>query len=147
LSLFILICISIIPFKQSGVFVLLLLLFYLATQRSIKPWLTTFIAAILLLSPVLIKNYIITGYPLYPVSWSPVQPDWQVPSTMTDYLRNYIFLSNRYYNANNLDFSQLRELMNKEWIGNWFKGLLLQQKIILPRMQQMHLTKISFLPK
>jgi hypothetical protein len=129
--LFIFICISVIPFKLSGIFILLLLLFYLATQRSIKPWLVSFVATILLVTPLLIKNYIITGYPLYPVSWSPLHPDWQVPATMTDYLRNYIFLSNRFYNANNVDFSQLPELMNKEWIGIWFKGLLLQQKTIL----------------
>jgi hypothetical protein len=129
--LFLLICISIIPFKLSGIFVLLLLLFYLVTQKNRNPWLTTFVTAILLLTPLLIKNYIITGYPLYPVSWSPSNPDWQVPASMTDYLRNYIFLSNRFYNANNINFSQLPELMNKEWVGAWFKGLLLQQRIIL----------------
>jgi hypothetical protein len=128
---FIFICISVIPFKFSGLFVVLLLLFYLVTQRSIKPWLVTFVTTLLLLIPLFIKNYIVTGYPLYPVSWSPAHPDWQVPASMTDYLRNYIFLSNRYYNVNNLDFSRLPEMMNKAWVGNWLKGLLLQQKIIL----------------
>ncbi len=128
---FVAICLSIIPFKLSGVFLLLLLIFYLFTFNKLKYWLITVLAGIVILTPFLLKNYIITGYPFFPVSVSFYSPDWQLPKEMADYYRQYIHLTNRYYNSNNLDFKHLPELMNKSWTSQWFNGILLQQKIII----------------
>jgi hypothetical protein len=127
---FIVLCLSIIPFKLSGLFILLLIFFYLSAYK-IKKWIVTGIIAIAILLPLLIKNFIITGYPLYPVAWSPAHPDWQVPAEMTNYLRYYIHVSNRFYNSNSVDFTHLPEMMDKNWINEWIKGILVRQKIIL----------------
>lgn len=128
---FVVTCISVIPFKLSGVFLMLPLFFYLFFFRKIKYWLLTIIAGILILTPFLIKNYIVTGYPLFPVSLSFSSPDWQLPKEMADYWRQYIHLTNRYYNSLELDFTHLPELMNKSWIKYWFNGILIQQKLIV----------------
>ncbi len=129
--LFIILCIAVIPFKLSGIFILLPLFFYLYKYPNIKYWLVSFMTALIILTPLLIKNYIITGYPLYPLSWSITSPDWQVPEAMTDYLRKYIYVLNRFYNNNELDHTKIPELMNKPWIASWFNGILLQHKIII----------------
>ena len=128
--LFVILCISIIPFKLSGVFILLPLLFYLSIYKKPEFWLQSFITGIIILTPLLIKNYIVTGYPLYPVAWSFSTPDWQVPEAMTNYLRKYIHVSNRFYNNYGLDFTKVSELINKSWINSWLSGILLQHKII-----------------
>lgn len=134
-------CLSIIPFKLSGIFILLILLFYLSGFKKIKYWLLTIVAGLFILLPFLIKNYITTGYPLYPISWSPSSPDWQVPHGMTDYLRMYIHIAGRFYNTTTVDFTRLPELMDQSWFSSWFHGLLLRQKFILA----LALTSISIL--
>jgi hypothetical protein len=125
------ICISVIPFKLSGVFLLLPLLYHLIISNKIKYWTYTVIAGVLILTPFLIKNYFISGYLFFPVSFSIASPDWQLPKEMADYYRQYIHLTNRYYNSINLDFKHLPELINKPWINDWFHGILIQQKLII----------------
>lgn len=122
--------ISVTSFKFSGSFILFLLFFYLLNFRF-RFWLLSFLTAIMILSPILIKNYITTGYPLYPLSFSINHPDWQLPSSMTDYLRQYITISNRFYNSSSVDFTRIPELMNHPWIITWINGLLIQQKVII----------------
>ena len=128
---FVILGIAIIPFKLSGSLVLLLLIYYLFNYKSFKYWLWASVAGIVILTPLLLKNYIITGYPLYPLSWSFFSPDWQVPKEMTDYLKNYIHVANRFYNDYGLDIKKIPELINKPWINKWFNGILVQQKIII----------------
>ena len=128
---FVILGIAIIPFKLSGSLVLLLLIYYLFNYKSFKYWLWASVAGIAILTPLLLKNYIITGYPLYPLSWSFFSPDWQVPKEMTDYLKNYIHVTNRFYNDYGLDIKKIPELINKPWINKWFNGILVQQKIII----------------
>ena len=128
--IFAIVCLSLIPLKLSGVFAILLLLYYLLSFKKAKYWIYCFIAGILITIPFLIKNYIITGYPLFPVSLSFSSPDWQVPVAMTDYLRQYIHVTNRFYNIP-IDYKQIPELMHKSWISLWFSGILIQQKLII----------------
>ena len=127
---FIILCLSIIPFKLSGIFVLLLLLYFLIYNNQLNYWLQTVVVVFIILTPLLIKNYITTGYLLYPLTWSIFPPDWQVPAGMTDYLRNYIFTTNRFYNYYEIDYTRIPELLNKPWISSWFNGILIQHKII-----------------
>jgi hypothetical protein len=129
--IFIVLCISVIPFKLSGIFLVLLLLFYLSSFLKIKYWIACLAAGIIIVSPLLIKNYITTGYPVYPVPVSFNDPDWKLPLEMTDYLRQYIHVSNRFYNSNSIDFKKVPELMQQSWIHVWATGLLFQQKIII----------------
>lgn len=127
----VIVSVSVIPFKLSGIFLLLPLLFYLIISKRIKYWLYTMLAGILILIPFLIKNYLVSGYPFFPVSFSIASPDWQLPKEMADYYRQYIHLTNRYYNSIGLDYKHLPELMDKSWIKYWFHGLLIQQKLII----------------
>lgn len=128
--LFVIVCISLIPLKLSGVFAILLLLYYLLSFKKIKYWIYCFFIGLIITIPFLIKNYIVTGYPLFPVSLSFSSPDWQLPVTMTDYLRQYIHVTNHFYNIP-IDYKQIPELMHKSWISLWFSGILIQQKIII----------------
>ncbi|MEO5947106.1 MAG: hypothetical protein ABIP79_09860 [Chitinophagaceae bacterium] len=128
--IFIIVCISLIPLKLSGAFAILLLLYYLFSFKKIKYWIYCFITGLIITIPFLIKNYITTGYPLFPVSLSFSSPDWQVPVAMTDYLRQYIHVTNRFYNIS-IGFNHIPELMHKNWISLWFSGILIQQKLIV----------------
>jgi len=128
---FIVICLSIIPFKLSGATIIVLLAFYLFLINKIKYWLFSLLAGLLIVLPYLIKNFIITGYPLYPSTISFTNPDWQLSKAMTNYLRQYIQTSNRFYNVNGFDFKHIPELMEKPWIKIWWNGILIQQKFIV----------------
>jgi len=129
--IFCIICLSIIPFKFSGAFTVLFILFHLGFTGKLRHWIYCGVASFLILLPLLIKNYIISGYPLFPLSYTVNHPDWQLPNEMTEYYRGYIQVSNRFYNSYQLNFSQVPELMQMKWMGEWMKGLLFQQKIIL----------------
>src|SRR5436189_1403296 len=129
--IFIVLCISVIPFNLSGIFLVLLLLFYLSGFLKIKYWIYCLTAGIIIITPLLIKNYIVTGYPVYPMPISFNNPDWKLPLKMTDYLRQYIYVSNRFYNSKSIDFTKVPELMQQSWIHLWATGLLFQQKIII----------------
>ena len=128
---FIVICLSIITFKLSGASIVVLLVFYLFIFNKIRYWNFALLAGLLIILPFLLKNFIITGYPLYPGTISFGNPDWQVPKAMTNYLRQYIQTVNRFYNSKNFDFTHVPELMNKNWIKAWWNGILIQQKFIV----------------
>jgi hypothetical protein len=128
--LFIVLCIAIIPFKLSGIFILLPALSHLLKFNSRLNWLKAIIAGCLIITPVLIKNYILSGYPLYPLPYSFTAPDWQVPEDMTANLQDHIISANRFYNKTT-GFIRDFEATSFNWIPHWFKGILLQHKIIL----------------
>lgn len=123
-------CISLITFKLSGGLVLILLVYYLFSFKKLSYWIITFITGIVITSPFLIKNYIITGYLLFPIPISVFAPEWQLPLAMTDYLRQFIHVTNRYYN-HSIDYTHIPELLHGKWIFAWFSGILLQHKIII----------------
>jgi len=125
------ICLSITPFKFSGIFSLLLIVFHLALNGKLKDWFWVSCMGVLIIIPFLIKNYINTGYPFFPVSYSFASPDWQMPKEMADYFRKYLYLTNRFYNSITLDFSRLPEVMQEPWMSAWVNGLRLQQKILI----------------
>ena len=128
---FIILCCSIIPFKLSGIFIVFLVIFYLLYFNKIRNWIITIMTGALFIVPLLIKNYIITGYPFFPISLSILSPDWQLPATMTDYLRQYIHVTNRFYNRYDLNYSTIPEHFNEPWLGAWLRGLVINQKFIL----------------
>ena len=121
-AVFLFITISIISFKFSGVFILLPVAYYLFQHRSAGRLLLFGLLSLLILTPVLIKNYIITGYPLFPLSISLGSPDWQVPRPMVDLLHNYIILANRFLSQN---FTNSYAFRNEHtfWLPFWFRGL------------------------
>jgi hypothetical protein len=126
--IFLLFAFTIISFKFSGIFIVLLVSYYLL--QNIKPVYFSYslIIGLLILFPVFIKNYIITGYPLYPLPLNIDKPDWQLPVQLTEGIYRYILNSNRFYNA---PFTA--EPMGNSpfyWGPIWFSGILIQHKII-----------------
>jgi hypothetical protein len=119
---FLFIALSIIAFKFSGVFILLPVAYHLFQHRSASRLLLFGLFSLLILTPVLIKNHIITGYALFPLSISVSSPDWQVPKAMVDLLHNYITLSNRFLSQ---DFTNSYAFRKEHafWLPFWFRGL------------------------
>lgn len=128
--LFVFIAFSALGFKLSGVFVLILLAYHLFRNRILSYWLFTSTLFLLTLVPVLIKNYIITGYPLYPLPWLAGNPDWKLPREMTSLLHNYIILSNRFYNRDFINSFAFRQ-QHTAWFAEWFSNILPQHKLII----------------
>lgn len=127
---FIILSISILAFKLSGIFILILSLFYLFRFRKINLWVKTLAAACVIIIPVLIKNYILTGYILFPSTFNFASPEWQVPEIVTNQFGEYIMNANKFYNTK-LRFIDSYEKTTFNWIPFWIKGILWQHKLIL----------------
>lgn len=128
--LLIIISLSIIPFKLSGIFVLIPVLYYLTQYRSLNKWGISILVGILIITPLIIKNYITTGYPLFPSTFSFDHPDWMLPNTMAVRFQEYILNVNKFYNQNiGFIFSYEKTIFN--WIPFWWKGILVQHKILI----------------
>jgi hypothetical protein len=124
----ILFLLTIVSFKFSGIFALFLGAFYLLQKRKTRHLYGSAAMAVLILLPVFIKNYIITGYPFFPYPLSVHRPDWQLPVQLTEGLYRYILNSNRFYNST---FSA--DPMGSSpfyWAPFWFKGILIQHKVL-----------------
>ncbi|HEX7847783.1 MAG TPA: hypothetical protein VF476_18415 [Chitinophagaceae bacterium] len=121
---------SIIPFKLSGIFILLILLVYLLQFRTIKLWLQAAIAGILIITPLLIKNHINTGYPLFPATFSISSPGWQLPVEMTKNMNAYIMKGNKFYNYPT-SFMNAQDTTTFNWIPFWIKNVLPRHKVLL----------------
>jgi hypothetical protein len=128
--LFILITLAAIGFKLSGLFILILLAWYLFRRLTWQNFLFTTFAAFFVIAPVLARNYITTGYLLFPLPIGTGHPDWQLPAGMANLLRNYITLSNRMYNQ---DFTNSYAFAREHahWIPGWFHSILPQHKVIM----------------
>lgn len=129
--LFVSIALSALGFKLSGFFVLILLAYHLFRHRRLPYYgIFTAIAFLVIVTPVLVKNYIITGYPLFPLPLSIGRPDWQLPTGMLKHLNNYIVLSNRFLNSPFVNSVAFRE-HHALWFASWFKALVPQHKLII----------------
>ena len=120
---------TIVSFKFSGIFVSLLLLWQLIEVKKRNNWAIAFIAGIIILVPVLIRNYITTGYPAYPMNFSLGNPDWKLPSVFAQGIKDYIIIQNRYYNTIQ-QAPDVTSFFSLQWVPFWFKGILIQHKII-----------------
>ena len=129
-SLFVLLIISTISFKLSGIFSLLLVVYYLINHRPTKRQLNgLLLAALFILLPIGIKNYLITGYPFYPFTLSVTSPDWKVPKDLVIHLNQYITYTNRLQDFN-VDITH--SLYNNiNWITEWFPLQFWSQQILL----------------
>jgi hypothetical protein len=128
---FVFIGLSALGFKLSGFFILILLAYHLFRQRrQLNYWLFAVFSFLLIVAPVLIRSYIITGYPLYPLPYTIGHPDWKLPEGMTNLLNNYIVLSNRFYSSSFTNSYAFRE-QHPLWFGQWFKAIEPQHKLII----------------
>ncbi|MES1221347.1 MAG: hypothetical protein ABUT20_37950, partial [Bacteroidota bacterium] len=127
--IFVLFVLTIISFKFSGIFILFLLMYYLTINRRRRYWLITIAMGLIIIVPVLIKNYIITGYPLFPQPISFGSPDWQLPKGLADGNYQYILNYNRFFNY----WFMIGKVEDApfNWVSYWFKGIQIQHKIVL----------------
>jgi hypothetical protein len=121
---------TVIGFKFSGIFIVFLVAYYLLSLRRFSSWLKASCIGLLVLLPVLIRNYITSGYPFFPGTVSIASPDWQFPRQMAERFYQYIVLSNKLYN-HQLSFAYNFHLTAFNWIPVWFDGILLKHKIVL----------------
>lgn len=128
--IFVIMAFSAITFKFSGIFILLPVGYYLFHHRSPGRILLMLCLFCLMLAPIFIKNYIVTGYPFYPLSLTIGSPDWRVPKEMVDLLHNYITLSNRFYSQDFVNSYAFKE-QHAFWFPIWFSGLLWQHRVII----------------
>ncbi len=127
--LLIVISISIIPFKLSGIFILIPLFLYMTGFKSAKTWVASIITAIILLTPLLLKNYIITGYPLFPSTLTFGTTEWMLPNEMAQRFQEYILSVNKFYNQN-IGFINSYPKTTFNWIPFWWHGILIQHKML-----------------
>jgi hypothetical protein len=118
-------------FKLSGIAIILTVFVYLLVTRKNKFSYLAFAFLILLYTiPFLYRNYIQTGYPLYPytiVSWG--APDWQVPLQMTERISRFISLNNKYFNQ---PIPQAEWTHSSfQWIKSWFTHIPLTDQLII----------------
>jgi hypothetical protein len=119
-----------ISFKLSGIFLLLFILYHILTSWKTINWFVMIITGIFFLVPVFLKNYIITGYPLFPSMITINNPDWMLPKSLANKFYEYIILSNRFYNYQ-WSFINKFEHSHLNWIPYWFHGILWKHRIIL----------------
>jgi hypothetical protein len=119
-----------VSFKLSGIFLLLFIFYHVVISRATVKWILTIVAGVFILTPVLLKNYIITGYPLFPSALNINSPDWALPKQLTNGLYRYIILSNRFYNYQ-WSFASKFDVTNFNWIPYWINGILWKHKVIL----------------
>jgi hypothetical protein len=129
-NLVFLFCISLLTFKLSGIFILLLLIYHIYNTRKNVNKYFVIISGLVVISPVLIKNYITSGYPLFPSTFTITKPDWQLPHNLAEGIYRYIIITNRFYNW---DYSIANHihLTIFNWIPYWIKGILWQHRIVV----------------
>jgi len=125
----ILFALSVISFKFSGVFILLFIIYYLIINYKFSRWILTALAGTIIILPILIRNYITSGYPLFPFPYSISNPDWQLPYELANGNYYYILDYNRFFNYWMLIGKIPDTPFN--WVPYWFKGILIQHKVVL----------------
>ena len=101
------------------------------TSRTIlaAKLLPTGLAVVLLLITWVVRNIILTGYPLYPINFWPISVDWKVTAESVANVNSWIQSWARNPNALPRDV-----LHNWNWIGTWAHQILTQQRfeIVFP---------------
>jgi len=119
-----------ISFKLSGIFLLFLIFYHMLISWKTVRWPIVIFSGIVVLLPVLIKNYLTSGYPLFPSTIAINSPDWILPKKLASGFYRYIILSNRFYNYQ-WSFVNKFETTSFNWIPYWFSGILWKHRIIL----------------
>ena len=119
-----------ISFKLSGIFLLLFVFYHILISWKTVKWIFAITVGVFILLPVLLKNYIITGYPLFPSPLSINHPDWALPKRLTGGLYRYIILSNRFY-RHQWSFADKFDTSSFNWIPYWINGILWKHRLIL----------------
>lgn len=132
--LILLLSIGIPFFKLTGIFILpIAFVYFIITRQALKRYFSSLIIFLLFLVPYLAKNYIQTGYFIYPFqAFSGIlKPDWQVPGELLTRFTDYMNLGNRYINHSiPRQAWESNHGMFFGWIPVWMRSLTLFDKIL-----------------
>jgi len=120
---------GVISFKFTAIFLLLLILYYLISHNKLSRWLLTGIAGIVIILPGFIRNYITTGYPLFPYPLSIASPDWKIPEAFAAGYYQFVSDYNHFFNYWMFIGKVPDSPLN--WLPYWYKGILVQHKAVL----------------
>ena len=106
-------------FKQTSAAIIgVVFVYLLATRKSKFMFLFFTILILLFIPPFFYRNYVQTGFPLYPYTafaWG--TPDWQVPLNMTDRISRFISLGNKYFDQ---PLPAIDPPSSFQWMKSWF---------------------------
>jgi hypothetical protein len=127
-----LLAISIPFFKISGAAILFVLaIYFLVTRKLLKTWLVAASIFVFFVIPFFIKNYVQTGYILFPYTFiHPFAPDWEVPKALLKNFTDYLGASNKYLNQVPPLFSDY-DPSSLSWIKGWPARLVYTDKILM----------------
>ncbi|MET0636182.1 MAG: hypothetical protein ABWZ25_09160 [Chitinophagaceae bacterium] len=128
-----LLCFTIgIKFSTLPVLLLLPFVLYRTPRHGIGKWILCLVLAILLLAPVITRNIIASGYPLFPSGWVALPVDWKVEKTTVLQNEKYI---KAYARAGveaepaSIDLVAGQSLV--EWVPYWWSRQSLADKTLL----------------
>ncbi len=119
-------------FKISGAPIILICLVYLLiTKHKPKVFLYFFTLVIFFTIPFFIKNFIQSGYFIFPYTYFPVfHPDWRVPESLMKEHFHYINLYNKYLNTT-VTQSMWLATPNNKWISGWLSRQTLYDYLLI----------------
>ena len=113
---------TLITIKQSNACLLLfaVLFFQFSADKSIS-WLKFAGLVFIILGPWIIRNYILSGYPFYPLDFNfGLSPDWKVTPSEVDLLKKGILAWSRIPSDN---YSNILNLNIQQWVPVWIKSI------------------------
>lgn len=131
INVLILLAISIPFYKLSGSFIsILLLIFLIQSRQPLNVFGYASLLLILFAIPFLAKNYIQTGYPLYPYTFLDLfSPDWKLPPILMDRFMSFNYLSNKYIYQGVSDAAWHNPPFN--WLDSWFYRMAAYDQVLI----------------
>lgn len=125
-----------ITIKLSSAPIFLLIIFIYWTSRKHNHQIsiiTAFATGLIILSPQIARNFISTGYFVYPLTFpNIITTDWQAPKELVDLTRQYITAYARVHSEYEVEAIKSNfNLPISGWIHRWWKILSVTDKIIL----------------
>ncbi len=124
--------VSAVAVKVSAIPISVLIAVYIFTNRqllNLRSFLGLAIIAIVLELPILVRNYYLSGYLLFPFHQLDIfNPDWKIPKIYSEEVSNLIFNFARGLGGST---SKIHNLTYKDWLLKWFMGLETYNKAIL----------------
>lgn len=105
------------------------LLFFIK-QKSFKDLYLPVVFCLLFITPFVVRNIILTGYPFYPAtSYDFANVDWKPDPQNTERLLEYI----KYYNRVSTTYLEIEQTkaLGANWIPSWFNYLFLFDKLLV----------------
>lgn len=101
----------------------------------------------ILLIPLLIRNYIASGYPLYPARLgSFLEPDWKLPASKLDSFQEYITAYAR-FPVTRANTAASLNLPGTAWIPLWWKHLAIAERCLIASILLLVVLNLLFFRK